>query len=307
MTRARDLSNLIGSGNYTSTTFTATAGQTVFTIAHTQGFIQVFMNGLLLDETTDYSSNGTAVTLTQAATAGDELEVVKYNTFSVGDAITQTDADNRYVNTTGDTMTGQLVVQNASATSTTAQTNLNARFVSNASNADSHIQISNGVDHSANIGIAGGANLYFANDGVERMRIDGAGRVTMPYQPAFKAYNPQGSFPSGAGYLTFPNTRLNVGNVYSTSTGRFTAPVSGNYFIAFGALFDNTTTVHLHIRVNGAQQEGLEVYDDGTTAKNVSTSSVIPLSANDWVQVYVNTSGARVHQRYGTFSGHLIG
>ena len=56
MTRARDVANLIGSGNYSSTTFTATAGQTAFTISHTQGFVQVFMNGLLLDETADYTS-----------------------------------------------------------------------------------------------------------------------------------------------------------------------------------------------------------------------------------------------------------
>ena len=87
MTRARDVANLIGSGNYSSTTFTATAGQTAFTISHTQGFIQVFMNGLLLDETVDYTSNGSAITLTSGAAAGDEIEVVKYNTFSVGDAV----------------------------------------------------------------------------------------------------------------------------------------------------------------------------------------------------------------------------
>ena len=87
MTRARDVANLIGSGNYSSTTFTATAGQTAFTISHTQGFVQVFMNGLLLDETVDYTSNGSAVTLTSGAAAGDEIEVVAYNTFSVGDAI----------------------------------------------------------------------------------------------------------------------------------------------------------------------------------------------------------------------------
>ena len=87
MTRARDLANLVGSGNYSSTTFTATAGQTAFTISHTQGFVQVFMNGLLLDETVDYTSNGTAITLTSGASVGDEIEVVAYNTFSVGDGI----------------------------------------------------------------------------------------------------------------------------------------------------------------------------------------------------------------------------
>lgn len=118
MTRARDVANLIGSGNYSSTTFTATAGQTAFTISHTQGFVQVFMNGLLLDETVDYTSNGSAVTLTSGAAAGDEIEVVAYNTFSVGDALntsaadaryyTQSAADTRYVNTSGDTMTGNL-------------------------------------------------------------------------------------------------------------------------------------------------------------------------------------------------------
>ena len=113
MTRARDTANLIGSGNFSSTTFTATAGQTSFTISHTQGFVQVFMNGLLLDETVDYTSNGTAITLTSGAAAGDEIEVVAYNTFSVGDALNTSAADTRYVNTTGDTMTGSLTLDNS--------------------------------------------------------------------------------------------------------------------------------------------------------------------------------------------------
>ena len=106
MTRARDVANLIGSGNYSSTTFTATAGQTAFTISHTQGFVQVFMNGLLLDETVDYTSNGSAVTLTSGAAAGDEIEVVAYNTFSVGDALPKS----------GGAMTGALTVDAAAAT-----------------------------------------------------------------------------------------------------------------------------------------------------------------------------------------------
>ena len=106
MTRARDVANLIGSGNYSSTTFTATAGQTAFSISHTQGFVQVFMNGLLLDETADYTSNGSAITLTSGAAAGDEIEVVKYNTFSVGDALPKS----------GGTMSGALTVDAAAAT-----------------------------------------------------------------------------------------------------------------------------------------------------------------------------------------------
>jgi hypothetical protein len=64
------------------------------------------MNGLLLDETVDYTSNGSAVTLTSGAAAGDEIEVVAYNTFSVGDALPKS----------GGTMSGALTVDAAAAT-----------------------------------------------------------------------------------------------------------------------------------------------------------------------------------------------
>ena len=128
MTRARDVANLIGSGNFSSTTFTATAGQTAFSISHTQGFVQVFMNGLLLDETVDYTSNGSAVTLTSGAAAGDEIEVVAYNTFSVGDALNQAAADTRYVNTTGDTMSGGLTVNGGNISLNASLYNSNTRL-----------------------------------------------------------------------------------------------------------------------------------------------------------------------------------
>ena len=69
--------------------------------------------------------------------------------------------------------TKKLQVFDSSATSTTARDNTVARFLSNASNADCNIQISNGIDHSAQIGINGnGAEVYIAQDGNERLRID---------------------------------------------------------------------------------------------------------------------------------------
>lgn len=127
MTRARDLSNFIGSGSFSSTTFTATAGQTAFTIAHTQGFVQVFMNGLLLDLTTDYTSNGSAITLTTAAAAGDEIEVVKYNTFSVGDAVPSS----------GGTFTGNIILPSeGGATTTNVQRGLAKAWAYNVLNAN---------------------------------------------------------------------------------------------------------------------------------------------------------------------------
>lgn len=57
-------------------TVTATAGQTVFTVAYTATFAFVMMNGALLLPTTDYTAtNSTSITLTKAAVAGDVLAV----------------------------------------------------------------------------------------------------------------------------------------------------------------------------------------------------------------------------------------
>lgn len=89
MTRAREISNVLGR-NIESTTFTATANQTAFSITHAAGRIQVYMNGLLLDPTVDWTSDGSTVTLTEGAVAGDELEVVKFDNLAVADAIPRT-------------------------------------------------------------------------------------------------------------------------------------------------------------------------------------------------------------------------
>jgi hypothetical protein len=57
-------------------TVTATAGQTAFTVAYTATFAFVMMNGALILPTTDYTAtNGTSITLTKAAVAGDVLAV----------------------------------------------------------------------------------------------------------------------------------------------------------------------------------------------------------------------------------------
>ena len=87
------------------------------------------------------------------------------------------DAVNNRVGIGTTSPTKKLQVEDTSATSTSTFANVIARFVGAASNGDANIQFSNGVNSSANIGIAGGANLYFGLDGVERARIDSSGRL----------------------------------------------------------------------------------------------------------------------------------
>jgi len=77
--------------------YTATAAQTVFsgadsngkTLAYQDGgYVDVYLNGVLLQDTTDYTATTkTSVTLTSGATAGDLVEIIAYGIFSVGDTV----------------------------------------------------------------------------------------------------------------------------------------------------------------------------------------------------------------------------
>ena len=240
MTRARDVANLIGSGNYSSTTFTATAGQTAFTISHTQGFVQVFMNGLLLDETVDYTSNGSAVTLTSGAAAGDEIEVVAYNTFSVGDALNQAAADTRYVNTTGDTMTGNLGIGAAPTSALSIEgsgftdSTIRLKRTASGTNNDAGLQFTSAAGANSGYGMGGiwfknslDDNAYalirartddstgtsgrldfitsdaaVGNATASRLTIDSAGRVTTPSQPFIELRGNNASRVTNQGTIT---------------------------------------------------------------------------------------------------------
>jgi hypothetical protein len=67
------------------------------TLAYTVGAEQVYLNGVLLVRTTDYTAtNGTSVVLALAATASDTLVVVAYGAFNVANTYTQAQADARY-------------------------------------------------------------------------------------------------------------------------------------------------------------------------------------------------------------------
>lgn len=64
---------------YTRTTFVATASQTTFILTYTAGSIQVYSNGILLDETKYTATNGTSIVLVTPATLNDKIEVLAFN------------------------------------------------------------------------------------------------------------------------------------------------------------------------------------------------------------------------------------
>lgn len=66
------------SANYSTTSFTATANQTAFSGSYNVNKSAVYLNGVLLLPTTDYSISASAVTLASGASLGDILQVQQY-------------------------------------------------------------------------------------------------------------------------------------------------------------------------------------------------------------------------------------
>ena len=68
---------------YVRTSFTATPNQTVFTVTYTVNYVEVFVNGVLLNASDYTASNGTSVTLAQGCASGDIVEFIAYAVGSV--------------------------------------------------------------------------------------------------------------------------------------------------------------------------------------------------------------------------------
>lgn len=144
---------------------------------------------------------------------------------------------------------------------------------------------------------------------VARMIIDPAGYVTTPAQPAFNAYSPAGGTASGSD-IVYGSTRFNNGGHYNTSTGKFTAPISGYYHFSFSVLVNTTGPGYTRVYFNVNGSYGSEW---GDTLEKVVTdwgsscnAATIYLNAGDYLSIR-NDGNNTYGPQYGHFSGHLIG
>jgi hypothetical protein len=152
----------------------------------------------------------------------------------------------------------------------------------------------------------GPLTLRAAGSGGNHLSIDSSGRVTMPSQPAFFAARTSGNV-TGPTVFLFNNVITYIGNHYDSSTGRFTAPVAGNYlFNSFMLTVSSTARCQWSIRKNGVQLV-LGEQSGSTAFQNGSISAIFSLAAGDYVDIYVNTSGDTAYgSGYNGFIGKLI-
>jgi len=200
--------------NYTTTV--GSGGQTNFTVIIEGGDeTHVYLNGVLLKETTDYTVSSTQVSLVSPAVENDIVEIKVFRSFALVDA----------VKATGGTMTGELEVPTVKLSSN----------VIKASDGGSTITLdtSDNVTLAGNLKVKDGGTIGSASD-ADAITISSSGAVTLssdfvPATPlshrnmiingAMEVSQRGTSFTTGSGYGDYTLDRFASAH---TQTGKFT-------------------------------------------------------------------------------------
>jgi trimeric autotransporter adhesin len=259
--------------SYTRTTITATASQTVFTVAYTSPYLAVYLNGVLILPTTDYTAtNGTSVTLVSGAAAGDILDFLAYATGTIiqlpidlATSVTGTlPPSNGGTGTTGTPSNGQLLIGNGTTYSTASLTQGTGISVTNGSGS---ITLANtGVTS-----ITGTASQVTASAST--------GGVTLSL-PATINVNTSGSAASlsstlavssgGSGQTTYTNGQLLIGNTTGNTLTKATLTQGSGISITNGA-------GSITIAATGGGTVTSVATGNGLTGGTITTSGTISL------------------------------
>jgi len=297
----------------TVTTFTATASQTTFTPTggYIVGYVDVMYNGVKLVDGDDYTAtNGTTVALTVAAAAGDTVEIVSYMPVSLADTYRMAEADNRFVNATGDTMSGALTM--SAGNIIRVENPATGRYGLLATDSQgTYLSSHNGSGEPLTLNApSSSAYMNLRVAGQDRLYINNAGCITKPFQPAFRAARTTSFVTTTATEITFQTESFDVGGYYNNGNGRFTAPVAGRYF--FHSSLQPTTPgigVNLQLYVNGA---AIQYMSNGWSSNlpsraDIALSGFLQLAAGDYVSVYATSSSSCTWDNHGQFQGYLVG
>jgi hypothetical protein len=143
-----------------------------------------------------------------------------------------------------------------------------------------------------------------------KMRISHEGYVTTPNQPAFSIYgNTNPNWTSDVIYLGHTGSGAaafdtNIGNHFSYTTGKFTAPVAGTYFFSFSATTNDANSHFIDIHKNGARVGG-HVLSYGYQYLSATNTCILTLASGDYIEARRRAANYSLYSV--NFSGYLIG
>ena len=224
------------------------------------------------------------------------------------DGYNRTEADGRYVNASGDTMTGGLTVTGSNFANTTyTGTSVNPTGVYTGLTSDGGFTIN----------VRDSGYLQLSTNNTERVRVDSAGYVTTPYNPAFVAFMSANHTTTVNGQLPFDSLSTEIPSQrstgYSTANRRFTAPVTGLYQFSVSLDFaGNYSNYYFWCGINGGgrYRDFLENVDILANGGFYSTFS-IHMTTGDYTQLHSGVTGINLYGGNAAWNcvwqGHLIG
>ena len=147
----------------------------------------------------------------------------------------------------------------------------------------------------------------------DKFRLTQEGYVTTPSQPAFRVGKTTSQTSSSGGFIdpiSFQQTDFNIGNHFSTSTSKFTAPIAGRYIFNWSISMNRNSAAWtgVYSYVNGS-------YLDWTNSFQYSAPSWFPhdaciivnLAANDTFHIVGRHDSNATIDNSGWFAGYLLG
>jgi hypothetical protein len=132
--------------------------------------------------------------------------------------------------------------------------------------------------------------IAFAEGGVEAMRIDSGGRVTMPYQTLAVVGRETSAWTTN-NTIVWNKVNENIGNAYNASTGEFTCPVTGYYMVSIFVMSDSQSTMDVELQKNGSTALQFVPFqsDTGGLHNQISGMTIISCAANDTLRLKLTT------------------
>lgn len=164
--------------------------------------------------------------------------------------------------------------------------------------------------------------MTIVNDsGTKHFGVDSNGYVTKPYQPTFRVATGDATQSLNTSatpvVIDFDNVTFDTTSSYNTSTNRYTAPVSGYYYMNAAVMFQSNFTDYnymwMSFRINGtvhSEGEDMMPRPSGGLFATLSKNEIIYLSSGDYVEVLVAQSAgtsAVIRTGFRRFQGYLLG
>ncbi|XP_077997644.1 uncharacterized protein LOC144450794 [Glandiceps talaboti] len=114
---------------------------------------------------------------------------------------------------------------------------------------------------------------------------------------------------SSSTVIVYDKVYSNDGNGYSTSTGKFTCPVSGMYYFMISALRHNSNHLYVCLIKNTTRLPCIFVHNSGGRSHGAASNSVIiDIDHGDeiWVRLVSGTAVYSDSNEYTTFTGYLL-